>query len=413
MQIFQCLLGLMAFIALTFSLSEDRKAVAWKKVVGGLLLGFFFCVILLRAPMVSEAFLILNRVVGVIDSVTQRASSFVFGYLAGGPAPFELKNPQHSFIIAFRVLPLILVVTVLSNILYYLRVLPFFIGLFSKLIHRFFGISGALSFGAAATVFLGTIEAPLIVKPYLRGFSRGELFALISTSMATIAGSVMVLYATTLSKVLPGALGHLMIASIMSVPVALAFSLILIPLGKSSENMAGADAVSQAVYPGFMDAVITGIQEGLTMVLQITATLIVIFALVFLTNEILGLFPGEMTIEKFLGTILRPVMWLIGIPWAETTLAGELMGVKIIFNEFVAYLQLPAAAQVLSGPSFVIMTYALCGFANFGSAGIIAGGLSAIVPERKKEIAELALRSILVGNLATLATGAMVGLVGV
>ncbi|MBA2403368.1 MAG: nucleoside:proton symporter [Bdellovibrionales bacterium] len=406
----QSSLGMMTFIGMTYLLSENRKSIAWKKVFIGFLIGLLVVVILTKIPFVASFFLWFNKGVSVIDSVTQRASAFVFGYLGGGETPFENVRPQHSFIIAFRVLPLILVVTVLSNILYYLKVLPFLINLFSKIISRFLGLSGPLSFGAAATIFLGTIESPLIIKPYLRKLSRGELFALISCSMATVAGSVMILYAKTLSTVLPNALGHLMIASIMSVPLALSFSLIMIPL----ENIASKEPEETFssvthTYSGFFDALVTGIQEGLNMVLQITATLIVLFALVYLFNEILGLFPGNLSLELIFGYVFRPIVWLIGNPWEQSQAAGNLMGIKVILNEFVAYLAFPEESKNFSPISSLIMTYALCGFANFGSVGIIVGVLSSILPERKVEISELALKSLLVGNLATLTTGLFIG----
>lgn len=277
------------------------------------------------------------------------------------------------------------------------------------MIQKFFGISGALAFGTSATVFLGTIESPLIVKPYLSRFSRGELFALISCSMATIAGSVMVLYAKTLSMALPNALGHLMIASLMSVPIALAYSFILIPM--TDNGTQPHEFTSSKLYSGLFDSIVTGIQEGLNMVLQITATLLVLFALVYLVNDVLGILPGDISLQMILGFLFRPIIWLIGIPWEESMVAGNLMGTKVILNEFVAYISLPEASKTLSPSSFLIMTYALCGFANFGSVGIIVGGLSAILPDRKVEISELAMKSLVVGNLASMTTGMFIGII--
>lgn len=405
----QAVFGIFVFVGLALLFSENRREIPWKKVVLGLGIGLFLVLVLTRLPGITDIFLWLSKGVGVIDGVTQRASAFIFGYLGGGETPFEMTKPQHSFIIAFRVLPLILVVTVLSNIFYFLRILPLLIQLFSKFMKKVFGLPSPLAFGASASIFFGTIESPLIVKPYLKHFSRSELFALMSCSMSTIAGSVMVLYASTLSAVLPNALGHLMIASLISVPLALSYSFILIPL-KSSISQTSEDAQRQP-YTGLFDAIVTGIQEGLSMVLQITATLLVFFALVYLINECLLLVPGELSLELLLGYIFRPVVWLIGVPWEETLTAGNLMGIKIILNEFVSYLALPGASKSMSEHSFLIMTYALCGFANFGSMGIIVGGLSAILPERKVEIGELAFKSLLVGNLATLTTGLFVGLV--
>ncbi|MBY0517533.1 MAG: hypothetical protein K2P81_11520 [Bacteriovoracaceae bacterium] len=405
----QALIGMLFFISVSFAMSERRELIPWKKVFLGFLMAFGMVLILTSVPAVANFFLWLNKGVGVLDKVTQKSSSFIFGYLGGGSTPFTVVNPENLFVIAFRVLPLILVVTVLSNILFYLRILPFIIRLFSKLLHRTLGISSPLAFGAAASVFLGTIESPLIIKQYLGKLSRGELFSLISCSMATVAGSVMVLYATTLSHVLPNAIGHLMIASLMSVPVALSLSFMVIPHGDKIDFTVS-ESTGQ-VFTSFFDAIMTGIKDGLEMVLQIAATLLVLFALVYLVNEMLSLIPGNYSLEIIVGWIARPVMWLIGIPWGETQIAGELMGIKIILNEFVAYLTLPQHMASLSPRTITILTYALCGFANLASVGIIIGGLSSLLPERKKEVAELSVKSLIVGNMATMITGLLVGLV--
>ena len=403
---FQGLVGVIVISLTCWLFSEKRQEIPWRIVVVGIsssfLIGFLFTSF---GPLV-DLMLKLNALVSVLETSAQHGASFIFGYLAGGPTPFDVSKPENGFIIAFRVFPLILLIAALSNIILHLGLLGKIIEWLSYPVKKIFKISPQLALGSAASIFFGTIETPLVIKGWLKDLSRGELLALMTCSMSTIAGTVMVLYAGILGQTLPGAAGHMMIASLMSVPCAIALSLILSPF-QASDTTADAKIVSP--YSDLGDALSSGIQEGLMMILSITATLIVIFALVHLLNTFLSLIPGFTSIQDLLAYPLRPFMWSIGIPWDETHQAASLMAQKIVLNEFVAYLQLPTSG--LTPRAMTISTYALCGFANLGSLGIIVGGLSQLMPERKKEIATLSLKSLLAGNLATLLTGALISMV--
>jgi concentrative nucleoside transporter, CNT family len=408
----QSLTGLLALAALAWVLSENRRKVSWKGVLAGILIQLVFAGIVLKVPVFRDAFLVLNRAVMGIQDATKAGTSFVFGYLGGAPLPFGEKTPGGSFILALQALPLVLVVSALSSLLFYWRVLPYIVKAFSFVLEKTLNIGGALGLSAAANIFVGMVESPLLIKPYLKEMTRSELFAVMTCGMATIAGTVMVLYASILSRVLPDAMGQILVASIISAPAALTMARIMIPeTGRQTEGSLTPPMTATSA----MDAVTIGTTEGLKLLLNIVAMLIVLVALVNLANQLLGLLPGiggePLTLQGLLGYVMSPVVWLMGIPWSEAHTAGALMGTKTVLNEFIAYVDLahlPAGA--LSGRSRIIMTYAMCGFANFGSLGIMIGGLGGMAPERRKEIIALGLRSIVAGTLATCMTGAVVGI---
>ena len=313
--------------------------------------------------------------------------------------------------LALQALPLVIVVSALSALLFYWRVLPWVVTQLARLLTRSMGIGGALGLGAAANIFVGMIEAPLFIRPYLAKLSRSELFALMTTGMATIAGTMMVLYASILSEVREDALGQILSASVISIPAALVIALVLVP-GNGEQSVAAAELESEATSA--MDAITRGTLQGVTLVINIVAMLIVFVALVALLNLLLGLLPDfagkPLSLQRLLGVLFAPLVWLMGIPLSEALTAGSLMGVKTILNEFLAYMELAALpAQALSERSEIMMIYALCGFANFGSLGIMLGGMGTMVPERRAEIAALGLKAILGGTLATMMTGAFVG----
>jgi len=405
------LIGFFLLHALAWALSEDRKRVVWRPVVAGMLLTLALGAVLLKAPLVKDAFLALNSVLNALEKATREGATFVFGFLGGGPLPFAETYPGASFVLAFRALPLVLVVSALSALLFHWRVLPWIVRGFSFLLQKSMGVGGAIGLSSAANVFVGMVEAPLVVKPYIRSMSRGELFILMSCGMATVAGTVMALYASIISKVVPDALGHVLIASIVSTPAAIAVSVLMVPPDASltEGKLVGGGATSS------MDAVTRGTLDGLQLLLAIVAMLIVLIALVTLVNLALGLLPhwggAQVTLQRMLGYAMAPLVWLAGVPATEAVTAGALMGTKTVLNEFIAYVdlaQLPADA--LGARSRLIMTYSLCGFANFGSLGILIGGMASMVPERRDEIVALGLRSIAAGTLATLMTGAVVGM---
>lgn len=410
----QPVLGLSLIIGAAWALSEARAAVAPRLILSGLALQFALALLLLKLPLAQTAFLSLNELVLAVQRATAAGTELVFGFLGGGAAPFEMPYPQNSFVLAFQALPLILVMSALSALLFHWRVLPWMVRGFAWLLRQTMGTGGALGLGAAANVFVGMTEAPLLIRPYLAGLSRAALFALMTCGMATVAGTVMVLYAGILAPSVPDAMGHILTASLISAPAALMLAGILVPedhadTGVTPVAIAGAARSS-------MDAITRGTLEAIPLWLNIIAMLIVMVALVSLTNQVLAALPpvaGEpLTAQRILGWIMAPVVWTIGIPWSEARLAGSLMGVKTVLNELIAYLDLAGVSdRELSDRSRVILTYALCGFANLGSLGIMIGGLGAMVPQRREEIVALGMKSILAGTMATLMTGAVVALV--
>ena len=408
----QGLLGYTALLLLAWALSENRWRIAPRIVISGLALQWALALLFLKAPYAADGFLLLNHGVEALQRATEVGTSFVFGYLGGGPLPFAETRPGAAFVFAFRALPVILVVSALASLMFYWGVLQLIVNGFAFVLRRVMGIGGALGLGAAVHIFVGNIEAPLLVRPWLRGMQRGELFALMTCGMAGIAGTVMVLYASILGPVIPGALGHILIAAVISTPAALAVGALMVPFhgqeAEKEEYTIAAPALSS------IDALAKGTADGIIFFANITATLIVAIACVSLVNMALGLLPlvgGEaITLQYLFAFAFRPVMWLIGLSGAEAETAARLMATKTVLNEFIAYVDLSKLApDVLSEKSRLIVTYALCGFANFGSAGILIGGMTAMCPDRKQDIVDLGLRSVLSGTIATCMSGAVVG----
>jgi CNT family concentrative nucleoside transporter len=411
----QSALGLLVFAGLAWVLSEDRRRVRPYPILAGIALQLGLGLLLLRLPVFRDLFLTLNRLVLSLESATRAGTAFAFGYVGGGPLPFAESYPGASFILAFQALPLVLVMSALSALLFYWRLLPLVVQGFSWALQRTLGIGGALGVGVSANVFIGMVESPLFIRPYLTRLTRSELFTLMTCGMATIAGTVMVLYASILDRALPGILGHILTASVISVPAAITIARIMVP--ESGQPTAGIMTDPDPALSA-MDAVTRGTLQGVSLLINIVAMLVVLVALVHLVNLVLGLLPdvfgSALTLERTLGWLLAPVVWLAGVPWSEATVAGSLMGTKTVLNEFLAYLQLSRLPDdSLSPRSLLIMTYAMCGFANPGSLGIMIGGLGTMAPERRDEIVALGFRSILAGTLATLMTGAVVGLIGI
>jgi CNT family concentrative nucleoside transporter len=406
--------GLFCLLFAAWLLSEDRRRVDWRMLAAGLGLQFGLAGLMLHAPFVKSLFLALNRMVAAMEEATRAGTSFVFGYVGGGPLPFAELKPGASFSLAFQALPLVIVIAALAALLYYWKILPLLVKAGSLVLEKTMGIGGVLGVGAAGCIFLGMIEAPLLIRPYLAAMTRSELFGLMGTGMACIAGTMLMLYATVLQPVLPDALGHILTASVIHAPAALLVAGLMVP-------EAGRPTLGRELPPspasGAIDALTRGTWEGLKLFWNIVAMLIVFVALVRLANILLGLLPdlagGPLTLERVLGILMAPAAWLIGVPWAEAPAAGGLLGTKIILNEFIAFIDLanlPEAA--LSPRTRLILTYAMCSFANFGSVGILLGGLSTLCPERRGEITSLGLRALLAGVIASLMTGTVVGIVG-
>ena len=413
-EILQSLLGLIVFVAIAWSISEDRHAVVWRTVVTGIALQIVLAVLLLKLPVSRVVFQWLGAGVGVLQEATQAGTSFVFGYLGGGALPFKVEAPASAFILAFQALPLILVVSALTALFYYWRILPGLVRAFSRVLEHTMKIGGASGIAAAANVFIGMIEAPLLIRPYLTRLDRSDLFLVMSCGMATIAGTVLVLYATILDGIIPDAAGHLLTASLMNAPAAIVMAKLMVP-GQAVIDRVQLD-IPRSGDESAMDAVARGAIEGASLLINVVAMLTVLVALIHLANVMVGLLPDidgqPLSLQRLLGWVMAPFMWLAGVPWSEAVEAGKLMGMKTVLNEFLAYIELANLGPgALSERSMLIVGYALCGFANLGSLGIMIGGLASIVPERRSEIASLGMRSILAGTLTTLSTAAVIGII--
>jgi CNT family concentrative nucleoside transporter len=410
--VFQGSAGLVVFLLLAWLMGENRKQVSLKMVVVGIGAQVITGLILLKAPVFRQVFLVLNDGVMALEAATTAGTAFVFGYLGGAPLPFAETYPGAAFVLAFRALPLVLVISALSALLFHWHILPLVVRGFSWCLRKTMGLGGAEGLGVSANVFVGMVESPLFVRPYLEKMTRSELFTLMTAGMATIAGTVMVLYASILGDAIPGVMGHILTASIISVPAAVTVAKVMVP---ETESPTGGQLVVVDPDAGSMDAVTRGTIQGVELLINIVAMLVVLVALVHLVNTMLGVFPDvggqPLTLQRVLGGVMAPIVWFMGVPLQETQVAGSLMGVKTILNEFLAYLELSRLAPgTLSDRSMLIMTYAMCGFANPGSLGIMIGGLGTMAPGRRSEIVGLGLRSVVAGTLATCMTGAVVGI---
>ena len=413
----QGLIGVVALLLIAFCLSENRKSIPWKTTAIALLVQSSLAAVLLYLPWFQSILRTINRGALAIQQASEAGSAMVFGFLGGAPLPFAESYPGASFVLAFKALPIVIVMSALSALLFYWKILPTIIKGAAWLLQRSMNVSGAVGISTAANVFVGMVEAPLCVRPYIKTMSRSELFILMTAGMATVAGTVMVLYATLLGNLIDNALGHILVASLVSAPAAIMFAVIMIPPATPSDNASAVTDNVTLLSPAHstMDAITYGTEEGLKLFLNILALLLVLVSLVTLFNSILGLLPAvdgaAITLQRILGWLFAPLMWALGLPWQEAVQGGQLMGMKTILNEFLAYLELARVAPgTFSERSTLILIYAMCGFANFGSLGIMVGGLSAMAPERRRDILQLGTRSMVSGTLATCMTGALVGL---
>lgn len=410
----QGLIGILALLGVAWLSSERRAGVSWRLVASGVVLQFAVALVLLRFEPVKGAFEALNHVVLAVQAATLKGTAFVFGYLGGGATPFEITHPENTFILAIQGLSLILTVSVLAALLFHWRVIPVLVQGLAWGLRKTLGIGGAEGFSAAANVFVGMIEAPLLIKPYLRDMSRSGLFIVMTAGMATIAGNMFVLYATILAPVIPDAVGNLLTASLISAPAAITVAALMVPALGNGQGAEAPVCVSGA--GSSLEAIVDATLNGAKLVVSVAAMLVVVVTLVSLCNQLIELAPsvgGEpVTLQRIVGWGLAPIAWLLGVPWEDAPLAGQLLGTKVVLNELIAYLDLAALpADRLDPRSDLILTYALCGFANLGSLGILMGGLGAMVPERKADILALGPKTLLSGNLASFMTGAVVGLV--
>jgi CNT family concentrative nucleoside transporter len=412
----QSVAGLLGICGLAWLASENRPRRPWGLIAVGLGMQLLLALLLLRAPGFRDAISLANGAVEALAAATRAGGSFVFGYLGGAALPFEVIENRSTLVLAFQVLTLVILVSALTSLLIHWRILPWVVRGFSALLERPFRLGGAAGLGMAANIFVGMVEAPLFIRDHLARLSRSDLFVVMCGGMATIAGTMFAVYTGIVETVVPGAAGHLLTASVISAPAAIMIARLLVPPAPDAVIEAAA-TITPPDYAGAMDAITDGTRTGLGLFLNIVAMLLVLVALVYLVNLMLGAAPtlggAPLSLERIFGWVMAPLAWLMGLPWSEAAAGGALLGTKTVLNEMLAYSQLATLPpETLSPRSRLIMTYALCGFANFGSLGIMIGGLSTLVPERRAEIAALGMKSILGGLLATCCTGGIVGLVG-
>jgi len=410
--IIQSLIGIVVLILIALPFSESIQEIKVKFIFYALLIQTSLAFILLEIPFISSFFDVMSIAVESLRLSAIEGSSFVFGYLGGGEAPFEVSNNQNLPIFAFTFLPMLIFLSALSALLWHWKILPFLIKLLAKLFEKPLDAKGPIGLAATANIFLGQLEAPLLIKPYLNKMNQRDLLIIMTVGMSTIAGSVMVLYITWLDDKFSGVIGHFLTASILSVPAAIMFSNILIPSAQTELNTAKEDL---KMYESSMDAISVGTKDGLNMFLSVIASLIVFLSLVALADFMLGIIPnvyGEpISLQRIAAFIFAPIAWLMGIPFSEIIPAGNLLGTKTIFNELIAFNDLrDLDTNILSERSQLIMLYGICGFANISSVGILLGGLSAICPDIRGTLLKIAFRALFAATLASCLTGTIVSL---
>ncbi|MEM6476826.1 MAG: nucleoside transporter C-terminal domain-containing protein [Pseudomonadota bacterium] len=416
------IIGIAVLLAIAWGLSEDRSNAdggrpGWRWIAGALALQGTLALLIVRVPFIWDLMDYANRGVAAIERATLEGSSYMFGYLGGAPLPFELKEGvDPPLIIAFQILPLVIVFSALAALLWHWGVLRWLVNGLSFLLRKTLGVSGVVGLSGGANMFLGVVESPLVVRAYFVKMSRAELFQVMVLAMATISGAILILYATTLSDTVPDAVGHMISASLVSLPAALLIAKLMVP-GKLETAATEVERDEPGLkYEGSIDAIVKGTMDGMQLFLAVIAVIIVVFAFVALADQALALLPlvGDepLTLKRLFGWVFAPLMWLIGVPWAEAQAAGGLMGTKAILNEYVAYLELAALPEGTFGErGLLIVTYAMCGVANLASVGLLVSTIGTLCPERRAEAAGLGIKSWIAGNIATAMTGAWIGLV--
>lgn len=411
--ILQAIVGLAFFLFLAWFFSENRDQVDFKAAAKGLVIQISLAILLTKFSIIRTAVLWVGEGVLAIKNATGAGTGFVFGYLGGSPdIPFVTKEGANLFVFAFQAMPIVIVMSALSMLLFQWKILPFIVTRCSWFFQKGFGIGGALGICSAAKIFLGQTEAPLLVRPYLGQFSRSELFTLMTAGMATTSIGMVIIYAVILTGTIPDPISHILTASIISVPAAITLSRILIP--HVGEGTSG-HLVVPFQFSGSMEAITQGTSDGMKLYFNIIAMVIVFLALVTLANSILGILPAlegqPINLQLLLGYALAPLAWLLGIPATEAIPAGALLGKKAILNEVVAFIGLvDLPAGLLSPKTALIMTYALAGFANLSSIGIQIGGIGIMIPDRKQEVISLGFKALIIGTLASCISGAIIGI---
>ncbi|MEO9462268.1 MAG: nucleoside transporter C-terminal domain-containing protein [Marinomonas sp.] len=414
---FRGIAGIAVLVGIAWALSEDRGGKpSWRWIAGAILMQGALALLIVRVPFVWDMMEFANEGVAAIERATLAGSSYMFGYLGGGDLPFALKEGAAApLVIAFQILPLVIVFSALAALLWHWGVLRWIVNGLSFLLRKTLGVSGVVGLSGGANMFLGVVESPLVVHAYFAKMSRSELFQVMVLAMATISGAVLILYAATLAKTVPDAVGHMIAASLVSLPAALLIAKLMVPDKGDAKTELEADEPGLK-YEGSIDAIVKGTMDGMQLFLAVIAIILVVFALVNLVDQILALLPligGEvLSLKRVFGWLFSPLMWLIGVPWAEAQAAGGLMGTKAILNEYVAFLELAALPYgTFSARGMLIITYAMCGFANLASIGLLVSTIGTLCPERRAEAAGLGIKSWIAGNIATAMTGAWIGLV--
>jgi len=396
--------GILVLLFLALLFCKDRKRLSYKTVSVGIFLQVFLALVVLRTRVGHQLFYWVGRGAEKLINFTEAGSRFVFGEL--------IFAQKVGFILAFQVLPVIVFFSSLSAILYHFGILQWVVYFMARIFTRTLGLSGAEALSVAANVFVGMVEAPLLIRPYLEKMTESELFCLMTAGMATIAGSVMAAYIGILEPHVPQVAGHILAASVMSAPAAVVIAKIMIPETSTPVTAGRVTLNRERQDVNFIDAAARGAVDGMHLALSVAAMLIAFIALVAAVNALFGLLGTSF--ENALGWLFAPVAFIMGIPWREAVQVGSLLGQKIVLNEFVAYLNLAkglAGGEFnLSSRSITIATYALCGFANFGSLGIMIGGIGGIAPSRRHDLARLGIRSIIAGSLAAFLTATIAGI---
>tara|TARA_B110000003_G_scaffold25727_1_gene24425 strand:- start:2839 stop:4056 length:1218 start_codon:yes stop_codon:yes gene_type:complete len=400
---FTGIIGIGALLGIAYLLSENKKAINYRTVLWGLGLQFIFALLILKTPIGKPLFSYIDKIINRLIGFADKGTEFVFG------SQVENVGFHPAFeSVAFRLLPTIIFFSALISILYHYGIIQFVIKFFSRVMEKTMRTSGAETLSVSANIFVGQTEAPLMIRPYVSGMTKSELVAVMVGGFATAAGGVLAIYAKWLDGI-PGIAGHLMSASVMSAPAALVIAKIIYPETEQTESISS-ERKSDQTSVNAMDALGTGTVVGLKLAVNVGAMLISFISIIALLNYFLAIFG--FSIESVLGLIFSPLAWTMGIPWNECDTVGSLMGKKIVFTEFVAFsdLKLLIDNQQISEKAAIIASYALCGFANFGSIGIQLGGIGGIAPERRKDIAQLISKAMIGGALASWLTATLAGI---
>ena len=414
--LFQIIIGFVGLVCIAIPFSQNRTSINYRHIFAAIILQIILAFALLKIPFIVQVFAYLSEGVTALQAATQEGAEFVFGYLSNSStSPFENSGTGNSMIFAFQILPLIIVISSLSALLWFWNILPLIIRAISKIFEKLFNIGGPIGLGATANIIMGQVEAPLLVRPYLSKMSEKELLILMTAGMSTVSGSIMIALVSMLAPQFPdiNLIQHLVSASILSIPAAIMYANIMIP----SSEVTNFDGNSvPKVYDSSMDAITRGTRDGLDICLNVGAILIAFIALVSLLNSLLGILGGwigitDLSLQLILGYIFFPIVWLMGVPLSETLASAELLGLKTALNEFVAYGALAnIEPDALSDRSKLITLYALCGFANFSSVGILVSGISAMAPERKNDLIKVSIKALIGATLASCMTGLVIGI---